>query len=159
MKYLIVRKDTLEVVGTYEASQPDLGRVVASFEMVHVPVPENLDPKHAGISRNGNSFSAYDARTYRSTTSDRIEFGEKIIKDFLDQNEAAGVSEEMSYVLVQAFLPIIMCLKIGTLGTALHAIKNIPVEARDGVLISDAKLLHFANEIESFLGLPLSTSV
>jgi len=159
MKYVIVKVSTLEIMGTYEAASPDLGRLVADFEMVHVPLPNGLDARHARIQMNGNSYTAVDGRTYRSTSSDRIEFGEKLIKDFLDQNEQLNAPGDVSLALVQGFIPIIICLKIGTLATALHAIKSIPVEARDGVLISDEKLLYFANEIEKFLGLPLSETV
>jgi hypothetical protein len=159
MKYLIVKKDSLEIIGAYEASQPDLNRITASFEMVHVVLPDGLDAKFAKVTQSGNNYTASDARSYVSSHSDRIEFGEKMIKDFMTANQESGISEQVSYQIIQGLLPIIVCLKIGSLATALYAIKSIPVEMRDGVYVSDAKLLYFANAIESFLGLPLSTSV
>jgi hypothetical protein len=159
MKYIIVKKDSLEIIGAYEASQPDLNRITASFEMVHVPLPDGLDEKHAKVEKNGNSYTASDTRSYVSSHSDRIEFGEKMIKDFMTANHLGGISEQVSYTIIQALLPIIVCLKIGSLATALYAIKSIPQNQRDGVYITDAKLLFFANSIEAFLGLPLSESV
>ena len=159
MKFLIVKKETLEVMGMYESDHPDTGKIIADFEMEHVPVPDGLDPRHAIIQQSNNSYTAVDSRTYRSSHNERIEFGEKLIKDFMAANNAAGMSEQVSYQVTVALLPMIVMLKIGSLPTALYGIKNIPDSMIDGVFVTEQKLLYFANEIEKFLGLPLSVTV
>jgi hypothetical protein len=164
MKYLMVKSNNLEVIGMYEADAPRVGGVVvesdgANIPVAHVPLQDGIDPRYAKVHFENGSYSITDGRTYLNTKALRLDFAEKIIDEFLAGNEAQGVSSAISYGLVDGLSTIILALKLGLIETALFGIKNIPQEARDGVYITDAKLLYFANQMEGFLGLPMSTSV
>lgn len=158
-KFLMVKEGTLEPMGYYEADAVDQSRISSDQTILHVEIPSQVEPRFAKAIMQNGQLTVVSSRTYSATAIEREEFGAKLIREFMAGNQAGGISAAASYQVLVAMLPIVVCLRIGALESALYAIKGIPQEARDGVYVSDAKLLAYCNAIESFLGISLSTSV
>jgi len=89
-----------------------------------------------------------------------ISTGQMLIRKFIEENIMLGITEAgKTKVVRQAMREVTDCLNTGALFDAIDELRSIPAELKDGVFISDARILSYINEIEEFSGLPLSESV
>jgi hypothetical protein len=99
-------------------------------------------------------------RNVKNKIKAAIDFGEKIALDFTTENVLLGITQDnmTSYVL-ERMSGVLAALQTGSLYDAIAKAKSIPVSSYDIKYITAARLLKFVNNIESYLGRPLSTSL
>ena len=86
-----------------------------------------------------------------------IRFGQQLIKDFVEENVAMGITkDDMSEAVLDAMEKVEAAVRTGSLYVAIKRIREIPTEAKDAKYITDARLLEFINKIEEFLGTTIS---
>lgn len=89
-----------------------------------------------------------------------IAFGQALRDRFVKENILLGITQaNMTNIVRKRLKEVTDAIKDGGLKDAIYEIRQIPVENRDGVFVSDARLLKYVNLIEEFLGLPLSTEL
>lgn len=87
-------------------------------------------------------------------------FGESIMKEFATENIVMGITQDgMTSVVRKAMTEVILALTTASLYDAIAEAKAIPADKKDAKYITDARLLQFINKIETYLQLPLSTSL
>lgn len=83
-----------------------------------------------------------------------ITFGMQLIRQYVVENVMLGITQANMTSTVRVRLAgITDALMTGSLYDALAAISAIPAEHKDGVFISNARLLTFGNKIRVHLGL------
>ena len=89
-----------------------------------------------------------------------ISTGQRLVREFIEENIILGITEAGKTKAVRkAMSEVISCLYTGAFFDAIDELRSIPAELKDGVFISDARILTYINKIEEFCGLPLSESV
>lgn len=102
--------------------------------------------------------------TYQATLSYKIEdamnFANKLMVEFTTENIMMGITADgMTGPVRKALQEVIMCLITGSLYDAITEIRAIPLEKKDPKYLTDARLLVFINKIETYLQIPLSTTL
>jgi len=86
--------------------------------------------------------------------------GQELISQFIKENLMLGITEAGKTSIVRkAMGEVFTALQTGALLDAIAELRAIPAELKDGVFISDARILAYINKIEEFCGLPLSENV
>lgn len=89
-----------------------------------------------------------------------VAFGKRMIEDFSTENILLGVTQAgMTNHVRRTASEIVDALHTGALYDAITEARAIPAEAKDPVFVSDARLLRLIDEIEKFLGDPISPSL
>ena len=89
-----------------------------------------------------------------------ISFGQDLIITFAAENVLLGVTQAGKTQDVRsATADAVSALATGSLYDAIAAVRAIPVEDKDATFITDARMLGFINKIETYLNLPLSTTL
>jgi hypothetical protein len=111
-------------------------------------------------STSAQNQLALARRDIKNKIKAAIDFGEKITLDFTTENVLLGIAQDnmTSYVL-ERMSGVLAALQTGSLYDAIAKAKSIPVSSYDIKYITAARLLKFVNNIESYLGRPLSTSL
>lgn len=99
--------------------------------------------------------------TYQASLAFKIEdamnFANKLMIQFTTENIIMGITQDcMTGTVRKNLSEVIMCLITGSLYDAIHEIKLLPPEKKDPKYLTDARLLKFVNEIETYLEIPLS---
>lgn len=102
--------------------------------------------------------------TYQGTLAYKIEdamnFGNKLMVEFTTENIVMGITQDgMTGTVRKRLQEVIMCLITGSLYDAIIELKAIPTEHKDPKYLTNARLLTFINKIETYLQIPLSTSL
>lgn len=96
-------------------------------------------------------------KSLRNIISEARAFGDKMINKFIAGNLILGITQAgMTSQVRKATSEVTMALLTGSLYDAIAEIRNIPVESRDEVFLSESRLLAFINDIETYLGSELS---
>lgn len=91
---------------------------------------------------------------------DAMDFGAIIIREFSSENVLLGITQlGKTGEVLDKLQSVLVAVQAGSLYEAINRIKAVPVEDYDLVFITEARLLGFCNKIETYLGLPLSTSL
>lgn len=89
-----------------------------------------------------------------------ISTGQRIVREFIEENIVLGITEAGKTKAVRkAMSEVVSCLYTGAFFDAIDELRSIPAELKDGVFISDARILQYINKIEEFCGIPLSENV
>jgi hypothetical protein len=87
-------------------------------------------------------------------------FGQDIINQVITENITLGITQAGMTTFVRNVLrDATECLFTGSLYDAITVLKATPEENKDGVYITDARLLYIVNKIELYLGRPLSETL
>jgi hypothetical protein len=86
-------------------------------------------------------------------------FGQRVIENFIIGNLALGITAEQSGPVIDSMSGIDSALRAGALELSMMRIKQLPAESKDSTFVTDARLLEGLNQIEEFLGLPLSETL
>lgn len=91
---------------------------------------------------------------------DAIDFGSMLLKQFSAENVLLGITQYGKTGEVLTKLSSVMSATIaGSLYEAIVRIKAIPPEDYDSIFVTDARLLKFVNQIESYLGITISAAL
>lgn len=87
-------------------------------------------------------------------------FGQTVMDEFIASNVLLGITQygKTSHVR-KAMREVQDALTSGSLYDAMVEIRAIPVELRDPMFLSDARMLEAINRIEGYLGMPKSTTL
>jgi hypothetical protein len=89
-----------------------------------------------------------------------IDFGQKLIREFAAENVLLGVTQDnKTGDILDKTSRIMSAISSGSLYEAINRIREITPEEYDSKYITNSRMLAFINKIESYLNLPLSTSV
>jgi hypothetical protein len=100
------------------------------------------------------------AAHYQAAAAAAISFGQKMMAQFAGQNLQLGITAAGKTKTVrQAMQEVTNCLLTGSLIEAISEIKALPQASYDSTFITAARLLAACNQLETFCGLPLSTSL
>lgn len=121
-------------------------------------------PEHWEIQENAQKKTDYEqaqvVANVQSAVSAAISFGQKLMSDFVTENVMLGITQAGKTKAVrQAFVEVMSALQTGSLYDAIDEAKLIPLEAKDPVFVTDARILSFVNKIETYLQIPLSESL
>ena len=87
-------------------------------------------------------------------------FGQSLINCTVAGNISLGITQAgMTSTVRIALRDINECLMSGSLYDAIAAARALPEEVKDGVFITNARILHCINKIEEYLKLPLSETL
>lgn len=87
-------------------------------------------------------------------------FGEKLISEIAAENVLLGITQANKTSDVRkASREVTDALATGSLYDAIAELRAIPVESRDPVFLSEARLLSTINKIETYLELPHSSEL
>ena len=102
-----------------------------------------------------------DTKLYiQSVIQNSINFGNKLISEFAAENVMMGITQDgMTGPVRKRMSEVVNALNTGSLYDAIAEAKAVPSEHKDVKYITDTRLLQFVNKIETYLGLPLSTSL
>ena len=106
------------------------------------------------------SLQAHESMFFHEEIKREIEFGRYIMLEFMNENIGLGITVQGKTKDVRkAMAEVINALSVGALVDAISEIRLIPNQKKDGLFISDARMLYYINKIEAFAGLDLSKSV
>jgi len=89
-----------------------------------------------------------------------VAFGKSMIEDFSTENILLGITQAgMTNHVRKTASEIVDALHTGALYDAIAEARAIPAELKDPIFVSDARLLRLINQIEKFLGDPISPSL
>lgn len=92
--------------------------------------------------------------------SDAISFGTQLISEFAAQNVIIGITQDnMTGVVRKNMREVIDALSTGSLYDAIYEARLISSDKKDLKYITDTRLLQFINKIETYLNIPLSSSL
>lgn len=102
--------------------------------------------------------------TYEQTPECIIEnamsFGTKLMVEFTTENIYMGITQDgMTKQVRKTLQEVQNCILSGSLKDAIDEIKLIPIDKKDPKYLTDARLLSFVNKIETYLNIPLSSSL
>lgn len=87
-------------------------------------------------------------------------FGLSMIEDFSTENILLGITQAgMTNHVRKSASEIVDALHTGALYDAILEARAVPAEVKDPIFLSDARLLRLINQIEQFLGVPISPSL
>ena len=118
----------------------------------------------AGLTSSSPEATNYTANQALAVNQAKIAaavaFGNKLLTQFAAENlglgiEAANMVDEVLTIVA----PVLVALQTGSLTSAISRIKAIPTGSYDSTFVTAARLLSYCNQIETFLGITLSTSV
>ena len=96
----------------------------------------------------------------RTKIDSAMDFGRDCIAEFAAENVALGITQAgMTGTVSDIFEKIVQALQTGSLYYAIDLAKAIPTEDKDATFVTDIRLLAFVNKLETYLGIPLSTSL
>ena len=124
-----------------------------------VVTQEEYDTLVSSLS-SANSASMQIASIKTDILSPAISFGQELITTFAAENIGMGITQTgMTTPVRTVTADIVSALATGSLYDAITAAKAIPIESYDSTFVTAARLLLFVNEIETYLGIPLSTEL
>jgi hypothetical protein len=89
-----------------------------------------------------------------------MEFGRLLMLDFTTDNIMLGITQyNKTNTVRKALAEVESALRTGSLKDAITEMRAIPANQKDTIFITDARILVMINKLETYLGLPLSTSV
>lgn len=92
--------------------------------------------------------------------SEAILEGQRLIMEFAAENVAMGITQDgMTSVVRKNLEQVTLALMTGSLYDAITEIRLIPNDQKDLKYITDARLLQFINKIETYLKIPLSSTL
>lgn len=100
----------------------------------------------------------------RNTIRNAIEKGQQLVEDFATESIVLGINQaNMSGPVRRAMQDVVNSLLTGALYDSVSSIKTVRDDiqgntALTDVFLSDTRLLKYLNELEAFLGLPLTES-
>jgi hypothetical protein len=95
-----------------------------------------------------------------SVLAPAVSFGELLMNDFTAENILLGITQyNMTAVVLERMNAVVIALQTGSLYDAVLKVRQIPQSDYDAIFITAPRLLAFINKVETYLGLPLSTSV
>ena len=107
------------------------------------------------VPRQWSTNEIVDLTIAKATT-----FGTGLIRKFAAENVLLGITQaNMTATVRRNLAEVIACLQTGSLYDAIAQVKAVPAENKDATFITDVRLLKFCNDIERYLGIPLSTSL
>lgn len=87
-------------------------------------------------------------------------FGNEISNEFSAENVLLGISaDNMTGTVLNALAGVLVACTAGSLKEAITRTKALPSESKDAKYVTDARLLAFVNKIETYLQIPLSTTL
>ena len=103
--------------------------------------------------------SAIMYSTIEDVLTSAINFGQKLMKDFIIENITLGITQRgLTSHVRKITSELITCLNTGSLYDAISEIKLITPASLDPVILSEARMLSFRNKVHEYLGLPLVTT-
>lgn len=97
---------------------------------------------------------------YQQIISNAITFGNKLITEFAAENVIMGITQDgMTKTVRTNLMEVTSCLSTGSLYDAITEIKTLPEEKKDPKYITNARLIVFLNKIETYLNIPITTSL
>jgi len=87
-------------------------------------------------------------------------FGQQVMDEFIAENVLLGITQSGKTNSVRKLMVEVQgALACGSLYDAIYEARQIPVESRDPVFVSAARILQFINRLEGYLGIPLSETL
>lgn len=111
------------------------------------------------VSRDGVDLTA--SQFYiEGVIARAIAFGQTLITAYAAQNVLLGITQAgMTSTVRERMAGVISALQTGSLYDVIAEAKAIPSGDKDATFITDARLLSFVNQVETYLGIALSTSL
>lgn len=118
---------------------------------------DSLDEQSAEAVAYTNNKTAAQ---FQAQAAAAIAFGNKLLAQFAGQNLQLGITAAGKTKAVRvAMQDVTDCLTTGSLIEAIAELKAVPTASYDSTFITAARLLAAVNQLETFCGLPLSTSL
>ncbi len=175
MKVIIVNKSNLSIASTYEASEPKQSSYGGPWgdpsQTMHVEVPAGMDSRalELALAEDGSLEITENAATkaalaqqdaiaslQRAITS-AMSFGQQLMTKFAAQNVMLGITQDgKTGEVLNKMAPVISALQSGSLYEAIARAKAIDPADYDTKYVTHARIYSFVNELEAYLGLPLS---
>ena len=126
-----------------------------------VVTQEEYDNHVTALSDRYNAWEAAKAQLgVESIVNEAQRFGFNLIISFAAENILLGISQLGMTTSVRATTAMVVnALMTGSLYDAITEAKAIPLENKDAIFVTDARLLAFINKIETYLGIPLSETL
>jgi len=167
----VVNKMEIKVVNTTEEPLTFRGQTIYpageyiiphEHEDVFLNDPTTKSALQAGdiaVYQEGILLSPSEINMY-SVINAAMKFGKELLVKFAAGNVLLGITQAgMTGSVRKTMLQVISAVETGSLYDAISEAKAIPLEAKDEVFITDARILDFVNRIEAYLGIPLSESL
>lgn len=147
--------------GIYESEAPNPEAMQVSHQTLHVPMmPGASAANYQLVEVNGQLQAQPKGLDFAKIVKEAMEFGQSIIQIVSAENIMLGITQAgMTGTVRKRSQEIVLALMTGSLYDAMAEARALPPESKDGVFISDARLLAMINKIEDYLKLPRSTSL
>lgn len=175
MKIAILKRSDLSVQTIYEASAPNQAAYGGPWgddrQTIHVAIPNSiearaaefewLDENNVNVTENAElkaQIQQEDALNAATTAiGNAIKFGQSLITKFAAQNVLLGITQDgKTGEVLNKMSGVIVALQSGSLYEAIERAKAINPEDYDAKYITHDRIYAFINELEAYLGLPLS---
>lgn len=163
MKFLVVEADSFVPYAVYEASaaKPEDYQVEGKT-FLHCQLQAGANPSYCNIINDNGTWKAtpkIDAFSIGQILAKNEEYAKGLLAEFAAENKLLGITDAQTATLIENHSFLIQAVKMGYFPTAIYMIKNMPSEKKDGTFVTDARLLKIVNKLESFSGLPQSSSL
>lgn len=163
MKFLICKSDSLVPVGVYEADAINPDAVsMPGVTLIHAEVQPGTNVSYCSVVYEDNKWKAkpkVDAAYISQILQKNEQFAAGVLAEFAAENKLMGITDAQTATFLTDNFPLVMAVKFGYFPTAIHMMKNMDPAKKDGVFITDERLLKIVNKLESFSGLPQSSSL
>jgi hypothetical protein len=117
-----------------------------------------------GLSTASPEATNYTANQTKAEVSAKVAaalaFGQNLMNQFATENLIMGIdADDMVDTVLDVMAPVQTALQGGSLTSVIKRIKAVPTSSYDSKYVTAARLLSYCNQVESYLGLPLSTSL
>lgn len=170
MKIAILNRSDLSVASFYDADAPNQasygGRWADPTQTIHVEIPEEInhlaaefewDNNEVVVSENSELAAIENVKVVEVAIRNAIAFGQKMMTKFAAQNVMLGITQDgQTGVVLDKMAPVMAALQSGSLYEAISRAQAIDSQEYDSKYVTHARIMSFVNEIEAYLGLPLS---
>jgi hypothetical protein len=154
----VFRADTQQILSTYSSDNVNLEAVSVSFPVIHADIPAWVDPTRCKLIQIAGIWHAVTNVEY--AVADAVSFGQRLLIKFAAENVIMGITQDgMTTAVRHALSDVIQALQTGALYDAIASVRAIPQENYDAKYITAPRLLSFINNVEAYLGIPLSESL
>lgn len=174
MKIVILNRSNLSVANKYGADAPNQGQYGGPWGdpsvTIHVAIPSEIDDRAAEFAWVGDEVVVSESAVIKAVAIEKetvivietavaaaIHFGQRMMIKFAAENVRLGITQDgQTGAVLNKMSSVMVALQSGSLYEAVTRAKAIPQDVYDVKYVTHNRVYAFINEIETYLGLPLS---
>jgi len=139
---------------------PEFDGILANEDEITILLTSEVTPEIIAVIESIIPPSQSQIEIVKKIIYQAQQFGQILVAEFAAENVLMGITQEgMTGTVRKNMREVIDALSTGSLYDAIDEARLIPSDKKDLKYITNARLLQFINKIETYLNIPLSSSL